>query len=161
MRPRRLQRLRWQRLRSPPRLQRLRSSLQRLQRLRRLRRLWRLWRLRRLRRVVFFGGWFQRLRFVISRAMRRGGSRRILRSCRSYSKRPKQGVKQGVRRLTRQANRILKPISAGVARPYMPDVIVRQMLGPFRRNDIRTTPRTLISKCSVHGHLLGFRPFLS
>jgi hypothetical protein len=44
---------------------------------------------------------------------------------------------------------------------YMQDIMVRQMLGPFRRNDICTTPRTLISKCSVHGRLLGFRPFLS
>src|SRR5215470_2793376 len=57
-------------------------------------------------------------------------------------------------RLTRQVDRILVAIPAGVARPHMPDAIIRQMLGPFRGNDIRTALRTLIDRYSSHGRFL-------
>jgi len=58
------------------------------------------------------------------------------------------------RRLTRQVNRILKPIAAGLAWPIMPDAIARQMLRPFRGNDIRSALRTLIDSHSSHRRFL-------
>jgi len=50
----------------------------------------------------------------------------------------------GVYQLTRQVNRVFEPISAGVARPRMPNAIIGQMLRPFRGNDIRLALRTLV-----------------
>ncbi len=50
----------------------------------------------------------------------------------------------------RQADRVLEPISTGLAGPDVPNTIIGQMLGPFRRNDIRTALRALISKSSIH-----------
>jgi hypothetical protein len=38
----------------------------------------------------------------------------------------------------------------------MPNTIIRQMLGPFRGNDIRTALRTLIDQYSSHGRFLPF-----
>ena len=45
----------------------------------------------------------------------------------------------GVRRLARQVNRIFKLIFARLARPDVANTIVRQMLNPFRRDDLRVT----------------------
>src|SRR6516164_4591561 len=53
-----------------------------------------------------------------------------------------------------QVNRVLKPIPAGIVRPAMPNTIIRQMLRPFRGNDIRTALRTLIDWYSIHRTLL-------
>jgi hypothetical protein len=44
----------------------------------------------------------------------------------------------------RQVNRILKLIPAIVAGPYISDTKVRQVLRPYRRNQIGTALRTLI-----------------
>ena len=63
-----------------------------------------------------------------------------------------------VRRSTRQTDGILKPISAGLTGPNVPNTIIRQMSGPFWRNDVRMALRTLIPECSVHERFLGFRP---
>jgi hypothetical protein len=66
------------------------------------------------------------------------------------------GRLRGVRRLTRQVNRILKPIPAGFARPIMPNTTIRQMLRTFRGNNIRSALRTLIDKYSNHRRFLPF-----
>ena len=55
-----------------------------------------------------------------------------------------------------QVNRILEPIPAGIARPHMPNAMIRQMLRPFRSNDIGTTLRTLISGYAIHKRFLSF-----
>jgi hypothetical protein len=46
--------------------------------------------------------------------------------------------------MPRQIDRVLKPISASLAGPQIPNTSVRQMLRPFWGNDIRTAVRTLI-----------------
>jgi hypothetical protein len=63
----------------------------------------------------------------------------------------------GIRQLRREVDRILELISTGLASPYVPNTIIRQMLRPFRRNDIRTTLRTLIDRHFTHGRFLHFR----
>ena len=62
----------------------------------------------------------------------------------------------GIRQLGREVNCILELISTGLASPYVPNTIIRQMLRPFRRNDIRTTLRTLIDRRFTHGRFLHF-----
>jgi hypothetical protein len=54
----------------------------------------------------------------------------------------------GVRQLPprRQVDRILKLISAGSARPHVPNSMIGKMLRPFRFDQVRTTLRALIHR---------------
>ena len=57
-----------------------------------------------------------------------------------------QRLKRSVCPLSRrQVDRILELIPAGVAGPHIADATLRQVLGPFRGNDIRTALRTLVN----------------
>ena len=48
-----------------------------------------------------------------------------------------------VRQVARQVNRVLVSVAAGIAGPHVPTTMIRQMLRPFRCNDMRLTLRTL------------------
>jgi hypothetical protein len=51
----------------------------------------------------------------------------------------------GARQLSRrQVNRIFIPISAGLAGPDVSGAMIGEMLGPLRRDHIRTALRTLV-----------------
>jgi hypothetical protein len=54
-----------------------------------------------------------------------------------------QGNLVSVRQVARQVNRVLVAVAASIAGPQVPNTMIRQMLRPFRCNDLRLTLYTL------------------